>query len=517
MHWADVTAERVVGERGDKERYAVESGITPSGTVHAGNFRELFTVWAVAKALRSRGKEVRVIHFWDDYDRFRKVPKNVPSEWEEYIGMPVAEVPDPWGCHRSYAHHFMDKFEEEIAGLGIEVEFLHAAELYRSGFFEGELRTALGKREKIREILNRVREQAKQEPLPGNWWPVYVYCERCRKDFTDITAFDGERVHYRCRNCGHEGETPLREGNVKMRWRVDWPARWYRLGIDFEPGGKDHLAAGSSYDTGKDIVKEVFGAEPPVTLMYEFVSVKGQKGKMSGSKGDAITLSELLEVMEPELILFYYGRYRPSKEIKLDLGLGLVKQYDEFDRTEEAYWEGEEYDGDLLRAYWMAMEPMPEKKPVRVAFSTLVNLVQLPGMDGRKLKETLVRMGKIGEEISREDWQGVLNRAERARNWLDRYAPESVKFRILDVLPDVDVPEDVRKGLEEVAKAVEKGVSEEELNTVLFETAKKVSSPKEFFPWIYRLFIGKERGPRAAGLLLSLDREFVVRRLRLEE
>jgi lysyl-tRNA synthetase class 1 len=298
---------------------------------------------------------------------------------------------------------------------------------------------------------------------------------------------------------------------------VDWPARWAKLGVDFEPAGKDHHAAGGSFDTGSRIVMKIFNAEPPASLMYEFVSIKGQKGKMSGSKGNVILISDLLEVMEPELILFYYARYRPNKEIKIDLGMDLLKQYDEFDRTEGAYWEGRDYDEDLLRAYWIAMEPMPEKKPLRVPFSTLVNLVQLPGMDEEKLKETLARMGKIPKDISEEDWKRVLSRAERAKNWVEKYAPENVKFRILETLTDIEVPENIKKGLEKIAEAIERGVSEEELNTIIFETAKSVSTPREFFPWIYRLFIGKDRGPRAAGFLLSLDKEFVVKRLRLEE
>lgn len=507
MHWTEATAERIIRER-EKERYVVESGITPSGTVHIGNFRELFTVWATAKALRSKGKEVKVIHFWDDYDRFRKVPKNVPREWEENIGRPVSEVPDPWGCHRSYAHHFMESFEEEVAKLNMAVDFLHAEELYKSGFFEEQIRKALEDREKIREILNKVREQAKQAPLSEDWWPVYVYCEGCRKDGTEIISFNGDYVYYRCKNCGYEGRTELREGNVKMRWRVDWPARWAKLGVDFEPGGKDHLVAGSSYDTGKEIVRDVFGAEAPVTLMYEFVRVKGEKGKMSGSKGNAITLSELMTVMEPALILFYYGRYRPNKEIGIDLGLGLAKQYDEFDRVEDAYWGGKDYDEELIQAYWIAMEPLPDKKPKRVAFSTIANLVQLPGMDDSRLRDVLRKMGK---EI--EDW----GRVERAKRWLERFAPESIKFRVLETLPKLEIPQEVREGLNVLAEAVERGISEEELNTILFDTARRVSSPKDFFPWIYRLFIGKERGPRAAGLLLALDKEFVVRRLRLEE
>ena len=34
-----------------------------------------------------------------------------------------------------------------------------------------------------------------------------------------------------------------------MPWRVDWAARWAIHGITCEPAGKDHGAAGGSYDT----------------------------------------------------------------------------------------------------------------------------------------------------------------------------------------------------------------------------------------------------------------------------
>lgn len=33
MHWADQTARRVISEKGDKDKYVVAAGITPSGTV----------------------------------------------------------------------------------------------------------------------------------------------------------------------------------------------------------------------------------------------------------------------------------------------------------------------------------------------------------------------------------------------------------------------------------------------------------------------------------------------------
>ena len=43
VHWADQTAEKIIREKGDKETYTVASGITPSGVVHFGNFREVIT------------------------------------------------------------------------------------------------------------------------------------------------------------------------------------------------------------------------------------------------------------------------------------------------------------------------------------------------------------------------------------------------------------------------------------------------------------------------------------------
>ena len=87
VHWADQTAEKIIRERGDLDLYTCASGITPSGTVHIGNFREIISVDLVVRALRSRGKNVRFIYSWDDYDVFRKVPKNMPKskELENYF------------------------------------------------------------------------------------------------------------------------------------------------------------------------------------------------------------------------------------------------------------------------------------------------------------------------------------------------------------------------------------------------------------------------------------------------
>jgi len=52
LHWADQTAKRIIAENKDKNKYVIAAGITPSGTIHVGNFREMITVDLVNRALK---------------------------------------------------------------------------------------------------------------------------------------------------------------------------------------------------------------------------------------------------------------------------------------------------------------------------------------------------------------------------------------------------------------------------------------------------------------------------------
>ncbi len=523
-HWADHMAEKIIRERGNKEEYVVESGITPSGYVHIGNFREVFTAYIIGHALRDRGKRVRHIHMWDDYDRFRKVPKNVPAEWGRHLTRPVREVPDPWGCHDSYAEHFMALFEGEVRRLGIEVDFLHAYELYKGGEYAEEVRLALEKRGEVKAILDKYRERAKQPHLEEDWQPVMVYCPHCRKE-ARFLSWDGEwKVAYRCPHCGREGETDIREGNVKLRWRVDWPMRWAHFRVDFEPAGKDHLAAGGSYDTGREIVERVFGWPSPIDLMYEFVGIKGQKGKMSGSKGNVILLSDLYEVLEPGIIRFIYAKARPNKELKIDLGLGLLNLYDEFDKVERIYFglekaKNPEEEEELKRTYELSMPEVPKRLNAQAPFRFLVTLVQMPHLDEDGIINVLIEQGHIPGELSEKDIERIKLRIRLAKNWVKKYAPDEVKFSLLERPPKVELEPGVREAMLEVADWLEKHgkFSVDEFNNALFVASKRRGIPsKNWFKVLYNIFIGKDRGPRLAPFLASLDRDFVVKRLRME-
>ncbi|MCX6130470.1 MAG: lysine--tRNA ligase [Proteobacteria bacterium] len=261
-HWADQAAARVAAACGDKDFYTVASGITPSGTVHIGNFREVITVDLVARALRSLGKKVRFIYSWDDFDTLRKVPKNLPNQdmLTENLRRSISRVPDPYGQDKSYAAHNIRVFEEELRAVGIAPEFLYQSERYGSGLYAEQIKVALEQRATIREILNGFRT----EPLAEDWLPTTIYCSQCQRDQMDYERYPGGYDYsYKCGSCGHEETVDIRKtADLKLNWRSDWPMRWAFESVDFEPGGKDHSSDGGSFDTGKRIVKALASFSP---------------------------------------------------------------------------------------------------------------------------------------------------------------------------------------------------------------------------------------------------------------
>ena len=114
MHWAEKIADRIIKKNPDKEEYVCAAGISPSGSIHIGNIRDIATSLFVAKAIEKRGKKARLLFSWDEFDRFRKVPANVKAidpenKMEQYIGRPYTSVPNPFDTeHENYAKYFED-------------------------------------------------------------------------------------------------------------------------------------------------------------------------------------------------------------------------------------------------------------------------------------------------------------------------------------------------------------------------------------------------------------------------
>jgi lysyl-tRNA synthetase class 1 len=509
MHWADTAAQKIIHEKGEKKLYVCASGISPSGTVHFGNFRELITTDLVVKALQHAGKNVRFIYSWDNYDRFRKVPGNITKEWEKFIGMPYCDIPDPFKCHKTYAEHFEQEFENSIKELGFNLEFLRQAERYKKCVYAEDIKKAMNDRKKIIEILDKYRE----EPLEKEWTPLMIYCEKCGKDSTSLVNYDGEyTIEYDC-ECGYHGSANFREkGIVKLTWRVDWPMRWHYEKVDFEPGGKDHSTPGSSRTTGKEIVEQVWRMDAPIYQMYDFIILKGMGGKMSGSSGNVITVSEVMEVYEPKIVRYMFAGTRPNVEFSVSFDMDVLKVYEDFDKCERIYFDRKEAKDEkeylkYKRIYELSCTgKVPEKLPYQPSFRHLSNILQVYD---ENIDEAVKHYSK--ELKTEEDEERFRLRAKCCLNWLKRYAPKDMKFRIQNHAPEThDLNEKQIAALKKVAQIIDDFDNDEKLHEEFYKICTELElSTKDFFKAAYKVLIDKERGPRLANFMLTIGKRRV--------
>ncbi|MDD3976615.1 lysine--tRNA ligase [Methanomicrobium antiquum] len=493
VHWADVCASEVM----QNTSHLIATGITPSGPIHIGNMREVVTGDLVYKAMIKKGLNAELIYNADDFDPLRKVYPFLPKSYEQYIGLPICDIPCPCGKHKSYAEHFLEPFLKALEELDVKPTVLRSSELYRSGKFTEEIKTVLENAAEIKEILERVSRRK----LPDNWVPFYPICKKCKKiSNAEILGHDPKNhiVKYRC-ECGYEGECDYSKGEGKLVWRVDWPMRWAKLNVTVEPFGKDHSAAGGSFDTGKEIVDKIFKSKPPYPVAYEWISLKG-KGAMASSTGVAITIDSMLEIVPPDVLRYLIARSKPEKAITFDPGMGLLTLIDEYAKVAE---KGDSREYELSKISSVATD---------IPFRHLVTVVQI-ATDDNAIIDVLKRSG-----YDVKNKEAVLKRAQRAKIWIEKYAPDMVKFTVQEKLPQevYSINDKERYALEILASKME-GLSEwnaENLHNAVYKTGDEAdTNPKDIFTCIYMAILGKERGPRAGWFLEALGREFVTKRI----
>lgn len=522
-HWADLAAANIVRQRGEKNPFVLASGITPSGHIHVGNFREVVTVEFVAKALQALGKPVRFIYSWDNFDTFRKVPKNIPQKdsFAQHLRKAIARIPDPYSQADSYAEGRIKAFEAELEQLGIHPEYLYQEQKYSQNEYAQGIQRALQQAPQIREILN----QHRTSKLAEDWLPTAIYCSQCGRDETaDHSYREPWDYFYRCLGCGHNETVDIRQTkNLKLSWRVDWPMRWAYEGVDFEPGGKDHSSRGGSYDTGKEIVKLIWGKEAPNYLQYDFVMIKGGAGKMSSSSGELFTLSDVLSVYDPQIIRYLFASHRPNHDFAIAFDEDVIKMHDEFDRVERAAFEdrAKELSGKALlnqRVYQLSLVDSAEweqavEAPRRPKFRELANRLQI--MDG-DISRTLTRF--YPEICSAGDRSRFMVRARNAWHWVSHYAPDEFRYTLNQEAPRLELASDEKRALEVVVQLLrENNLDELEskvLNDLIWAKLREVDcDPPKAFRVFYQKLIGRDRGPRLGGFLKEIGADRACRLL----
>ena len=520
VHWADRVADQIIRERGDLDLYTCASGITPSGTVHIGNFREIISVDLVVRALRDRGKKVRFIYSWDDYDVFRKVPANMPDQdlLTKHLRYPITLVPDTTGRDSSYASHHEVDVESQLPRVGIHPEFLYQSERYRANMYTEGMRIALQNRNRLKEILNRYRDEAHKMSDDDEYWPTAAFCCKCNKDTTEMIDYDGEyELTYKCTSCGHVEKADLRTSKeIKLGWRVDWPMRWQYEHTVFEPAGKDHHSQGGSFDTARLVADEIYHWPAPVSFRYDFIGLKGLPGKMSSSSGNVISLPDVLNVYPPEIARYLFAGTRPDTEFSISFDLDVIKIYEDYDKTERIVWGVDKAKNENIyakekRIYELSqVDGMPKEMPYQVTggFRHLCNLLQTNSGD---IDAVIKALGNVKPEQE----PALRTRAKCAWFWITVCAPEEFRFALNN--PDA---EDFKKAelseaalnaikriYAEVLPEIEK-TEEKPLAEALYAIAKDCGlEPKELFTAMYQALIGKDQGPRLASFMKIIGSE----------
>ncbi len=511
------------------KKHVVNGMWTPSGFFHIGNARaELMVPGFVHQGLRDNGLNAENNLIIDDFDDFDKIPEGIEikkEEFEQYLGKPLINVPSPVEGFNSWVDYFSDGVVSVIKDFGFNPSIRSSYDAYKKGLYDDVIKKVLDNADEIRQIWKDITKSIK----PKGWFPVMIVCENCGKSSTTkVTSWDGKEVEYICnqdrdyaKGCKHKSKVRPEKGRAKLPWRLHWPATWSIYHTTFETGGKDHFAAGSSVDTGRAFCRQIFNSNPPYQIPTEFLMVDDVK--LSGSSGNVISLKDWLNFAEPELLRYMMASYKPQTVINFDLHSNkFFLLADRYEEAERAYFEkkdekeAEKREKQLTEIYkFSQVNKIPDKMPVQLNYSNAAIAVQtFPDKSLKELAEILHAKGWIHRKtLNAYDKERILKRLELAKHWLDKYAPEDVKFNVQECVPkNLKLDSKEKEALHLVADALKKKEWEQnELFNEFYGICKKVGIKNtDFFRAAYNVLLNKDRGPKLAPFILALGKDKII-------
>ncbi len=510
MFWADSVAIELKKRKLPLEW--VDDMKTPSGKIHVGALRGVVIHDLAYKALKDIDVNAKYTYIFDNHDPMDGLPVYLPKEYEKYLGRPLFKIPSPVKGFENYAQYYAQDFIDVFTKIGCNPEILWSTDLYESGKMNDSIKEVLDKTEDVKKIY----EELYKKPLAKDWYPFQVYCTNCGKvSTTQVINWDGKEVSFVCivdrldwtKGCGFEGKTsPFSSKNHivgKLPWKIEWAVKWKVVGVTVEGAGKDHMSKGGSHDLASLICKRIINYPVPYPLGYEFFLVGGKK--MSSSKGLGTSAADILEILPPEIARFLMVRGKLNQQINFDPSDGqtIPALFDDYQKAAHAYFSrsasgGNKTNDDLVRIFELSQINKIQKPP-QIRFSVLTQWVQMPNME---------------EEIKKE---GLTEWAKYAKVWVEKYAPESEKFTIQEELPKMveELSQKQKELFVKVSQELGKKWTGEEFQTKIYELGKELGlNGKDTFSAIYLSLIGKDYGPKAAWLILSLDKKFVQQRFK---
>jgi lysyl-tRNA synthetase class 1 len=513
--WYDKTAHKLVSRERKLGRsldpIRVESGVAASGIPHIGSMSEVTRNYAVSLALREQGYNSEFIVFSDNKDGLRSVPTGFPDSLKEYLGRPVTEVPDPFGCHSSYGEHMVNLLLGAMDECGVRYTLKKATEAYREGLLNEEIRVILENSKRVGEIVKEETGQEKYlEALP--YFPICTSCGRIYTTKAYEFLPNENKVLYVCEGleikgkwlegCGHKGMADYTKGEGKLSWKAgEFAARWRALGIRFEAYGKD---ISDSVRVNDRISREILGYEPPMHVQYEMFLDKGGK-KISKSIGNVFTPQVWFRYGSPQsMLLLTLKRFVGTRNISVT---DVPYYMNELDELEDIYFgrkkvadEKEKAKLNGLYKYCWFMNP-PEKPSFHAPYNLLVYLAKVAPKESEKrfIIDKLKGIGYLKEEATAE----LERRIGYALNWAKDFETATEIH--------VELSPQERKAVEQLIQAVQSTEDVEKLQSAIFEVARANGiKPTDFFKTLYGILLGAHSGPRLGPYVFAVGKENVA-------
>ena len=538
LFWADQTADEVIQRKKfhylDKpipkfREHVVKTAASLSGVLHIGRLSDTIRCDSVYKILGERKKAAKLIWIADNMDPLRKVPKGVPESYSKYIGVPVTDIPDPHGCHRSYGEHHMSKYLDVVRRfVSGKLEIYSMRDEYRKGSFKKEIRKIIESQDQIREIQNRYRP--KDSPLKKDWFPWIPVCGNCGKIITTrfVSAREGivkyeckdyQFEKYRAKGCGHRGEDDPMKGNGKLLYKSELAVQWAHWNVAAEGFGKEYQLPGSAFWINGEIAEKVLGFPMPVPIFYEHLLIDGEK--MSASKGNVIYPADWLKSAPPELLRFLYNKkLMKSRSFSWSV---LPNLFDDFDMHERVYFGKENLANEkerehMKRLYEISCLSLPKNMPAQIPFDFAAMVSQIFSEDRfSQALEVFKSSGHLKGKPAKAEEDAIKARLSFARNWVKEHGPEQYKIKLLERPPlGLKLSKEQKHVLQELASLLEKKpLKQEELHSLFWEIARKHGvSPQEFFRAAYTVLLGRDSGPKLAHFILAVGQKKIAELLR---
>nr|CAA9217071.1 hypothetical protein AVDCRST_MAG63-285 [uncultured Armatimonadetes bacterium] len=256
----------------------VAAGATCAYLGDERSLREFLVADETARHLRAAGHTVFSLLIDDSLDplnaRQLRVAVNKDEKLQEqfqgWCGKPIGRLPDPWGCHASYAAHFEAKLLDRLHDFGCHPTLISTADLYRRGVYAPYVREVLERHDEVTGFL--------AQRFPG-YTPdrlFWVICPCC--GYMDATRMERVAcwgVQAYCGRCEKSHGIAFGDLEGKLNWKLDCALRWTLFKIDAEPFSKAYLEPkAGTFAVARALSERFFGGAYVQPLPYGLVKME---------------------------------------------------------------------------------------------------------------------------------------------------------------------------------------------------------------------------------------------------